>query len=185
MKNVSGDWIWWDFAVSVMRNLKPFGFYPMSLAVFEPMLCGSSNLLAGITCGIKDWPLENTHQAGQAENTLYPLSCYDPQLIRAVFCFPIEDVCWFFIRGFTETRRDYLGFHAPAKATSPVCSVSKPNNFSITQRTYQRTWPSLLNKLFLFFFFWFINQDIRTTTKKKLWNMFWHLSSSIFGLLAD
>lgn len=25
-------------------------------------------------------------------------------------------------------KSDYLAFHATAKATSPVCSVSKPNN---------------------------------------------------------
>lgn len=51
--------------LSVMRNLKPLGFYPMSLAVFAPMLWGNSNVLAVITCGIKDWPLENTHQAAK------------------------------------------------------------------------------------------------------------------------
>lgn len=31
------------FTVSVMRDLKPFGFYSISLAVFATMLCGNSN----------------------------------------------------------------------------------------------------------------------------------------------
>lgn len=37
-----------------LSNEKPFRFYPMSLAVFAPMLCSNSNVLAVITCGIKD-----------------------------------------------------------------------------------------------------------------------------------
>lgn len=40
------------FTVSVTRYLKPFGFFPISLSVFAPMLYGNSNILAVITRGI-------------------------------------------------------------------------------------------------------------------------------------
>lgn len=75
------------FTLSVMRYLKPFGFYPISLAIFVPMLCGNGNLLAVITCGIKDWPLENTRQVAKQRINFVALSCSGLQLITGVLCF--------------------------------------------------------------------------------------------------
>lgn len=79
------------YTISVMRYLKPFGFYLMSLSVFAPMLCVKSNFLHVVS---KTDHLKTPGQVAKQRIHLWLCAV----LIYSGFL--IVDVCWFLIRGF-------------------------------------------------------------------------------------